>query len=97
MWGLAHTYTPHARVAYAGPSDTGPRRRTGSGVAQAYRSCTCGDTVGATGRGRGAPAEMTTSSLPTECRMADWAGTHEVSTPAVESTTMDPFVRQVPR
>jgi len=40
---------------------------------------------------------METCAWLTECQMADWAGTHEVSTPAVKSTTMGPFVRQVPR
>ncbi|GAA4017024.1 hypothetical protein GCM10022232_70500 [Streptomyces plumbiresistens] len=92
MWGLAHTYTPYARVARALACATRPYRSSGTRAAQTYRCDTCGDTVGATGRARGVPAQMGARSRSAGRRMADWGGTHEVATPAVKSTTMGAYV-----
>src|SRR5690348_9222903 len=91
MWGLAHACTPYARVARVLACATRPVRRTGSSGAQPYRYGRCGDTVGAAGRRRGAPAEMETCARLTECRMADWGRNPRGQHPGGEEYNNGPF------
>jgi hypothetical protein len=98
-----------AQVTYDDPRRTSPfhlggaaaegftRGAAASVPAQPYRRGTCGDTVGAARRGRGTPAQMRAGPWARECRMADWGTVREAITPAVKSTAMGPFARQVAR